>query len=385
MNKRVIDTLAPPIVDFKSRIKKMHGPVKMYDMSQAVPVFPTFEKIKEHLIDDIKNSVDIGFYTDVPGTKELKAELKSRHPLGSFFPDESICITVGANHAMYSAMLAMFNIGDRITLLEPCYFNFEMAARMLGLNFDMFQMDSENGFQLNANSLIKFLEETQSNGVVLISPNNPTGACYSREEMLKLLKWCSKNKVEVLLDETYWLFLEEDMHSQLGGYLNTCLSLVGSFSKCFSLTGYRVGYLVTRPEVYVHLMKIQDTLVICAPHVSQRAAYWGLKLCDKDVAEQRQILSKQRSMLNSVLSETKNFKLKSIGAFFAYVEHPWSGLSAVEAALKLYKETGIIGLPGSIFGPNQERFIRLAYANLSAEKELPEAMNELMKLDAKPV
>ena len=381
MNQLVIDTLTPPIVEFKSRIKKAVGPNITFDMSQAVPVFPTFKKINEHLIEDIKNLTDVGFYTDVPGTKELKDELKTRHPLGAFFPEASVCITVGANHAMYSAMLAMFNAGDRITLLEPVYFNFEMAARMLGLNFDMFPMDPANGFQLKADTLISFLRESKSKGVVLISPNNPTGACYSRDEMLTLLKWCRSNKVEILLDETYYLFLEEDMHSGLGEFLSSCLSLVGSFSKCFSLTGYRVGYLVTRPEVYTQLMKIQDTLVICAPHISQRAAYWGLKLCSEDVNEQRQILAKQRTMMKAAFIEFKNFKLKSIGVFFAYVEHPWEKLTATDATLKLYEHTGIVGLPGSIFGPSQEKFIRLAYANLSLARALPEALNALLNLD----
>lgn len=381
MNPVLADIAPPPIPFFKAKAKGRRSPALPYaDMTQAVPPFPTFSAIRECLKRDLDDP-EMSFYTDVPGLLSLREATAQRHPLAPKIHADQLLITCGANHAMYTALTLLFTIGDTVTLLEPYYFNHDMNLSLLGLKADRLALDPEQGFTLRAEAVIAHLQKTGSRGVILISPNNPTGATYSATAIETLVQWCAANQRQVILDETYLRFDPHHLQgSHLVPFLGNGLTLVGSFSKNFSMTGYRVGYLISSPEGITEACKIQDTMVICPPALGQRAALHGLELCDTDVAQVLNEFAHRRELLKQRTAPLRQFRLVSSGAYFGYLAHPFAELSSEAAALKLFDATGILGLPGEVFGQSQRGFIRLSFANLAVEP-LGEAMDRLVRYD----
>jgi len=371
----------PPILAFKkkaSAIEPKQGFV--FDMTQAVPSFPTFSKIIDHLRDELLKPEN-SFYSDVPGDIKLRSEIIKHHPCAKNLSPDDLIITAGANHAAYTALTLHFNIGDKILLPEPYYFNHDMALKMLGLESCHVKMDSANGFQLDADLMIEQFKKTKAKGLILVTPNNPTGVIYKSSEILKLLNWTSTKKIQIIIDETYMRFDKEHLHlSEISKFIGHGLSLVGSFSKTLSLTGYRVGYLIQGVNFFENVLKIQDTMVICAPTLAQKAALFGLKECDQDVQDQIDLINERQRILSESSKNWTRFKLCSFGAYFAFIQHPFEELSSEEAALKLFQETGILTLPGAVFGLGQSRFLRFAYANIH-KTELGTALKNLCDFD----
>ncbi len=380
INKKLFDIDSPPIPLFKEQTKNLRAKtVRTFDFTQAVPSFSTFPRIIDALAHDLKNT-EMSFYTDVPGLKDLREKMVQTHPMGAALTMENVLIAAGANQAMYMAMTLLFNIGDRVMLLEPYYFNHDMALKMLGLQPEYFSLPFENGFQLDVDKMISHMESADVRGLVLISPNNPTGASYPCHEIARLLRWTSMKGIEVILDETYLRFDPDlDNKSLMTPFLGNGLTCVGSFSKTCSLTGYRVGYFIGSPFQVQESCKIQDTMIICPAHLSQRAALHGLTLCEADIQSKVAETEKLGQMLKSRGKELNAVRLMSVGAFIAYLKHPYEA-DAEAAAKSLYQGARILVLPGTIFGASQKDFIRLSFANVN-EGSLSIALDQLIEYD----
>jgi aspartate/methionine/tyrosine aminotransferase len=372
--------ISPPIPEFLERIKTLEiGATNIFDMTQAVPSVPTPEKICSALANSLTES-DTSFYTAIEGLECLRLEIAKQHPLSSSLDIENIIITAGANHAMYTALQLFLKSGDKLGLIEPYYFNHDMAAKILGYE-PVYKSLENSGFDLVAQEIIDWIEASQVKAIILITPNNPTGAKYNSNEILSILKYTSKKQIEVIIDETYIAFDPNHLdHQLLSDYIGQGLTLVGSFSKTYSLTGYRVGYLISGRAEIQQALKIQDTLLICAPHLSQIAAYTALTECADFVEGAKRVIEEKTKFIVSQTKQLENFKIASVGAYFAYLKHPFLSLSSEDAAIKLFKNTGILSLPGSIFGASQSGYLRLAYCNLDMPT-LDKAVRALVKFD----
>ena len=380
MNTNLSQVSVPPIVDFRSRVKnRITKAPQVFDLTQAVPPFPVAPKIVSHLREALADP-SLGQYTDPNGLSELREAIAEKHVLGQLGPDQ-VLITAGGNNALYLALTLLFSPGEKVALLEPYYFNHEMAVRILGLNSTVFALDPERGFPLDAAKLIPFLQASGAKGVVLVTPNNPTGCCYRSQEILTLVEWASAHGVEVVIDETYGDFDPDHLRDpRLRNFLGKGLSLVGSFSKTMALAGYRIGYFIGSEYQTQEALKIQDTALICAPHVSQEAALFGIRNCAVEFLAVRNALSRQQQLLQSKRGLFRHFCISGLGPYFAFVRHPFESLGATDATLKWFEETGILGLPGSFFGTAQESYVRIAYSNIS-ERDLEEALDRWLKFD----
>jgi aspartate/methionine/tyrosine aminotransferase len=141
-----------------------------------------------------------------------------------------------------------------------------------------------------------------------------------------------------------------------------------SFSKVYALTGYRVGSIIAGASFIGQIEKIMDCISICAPRISQDAALFGLRELSPWAEHKRQVMAGRTLALRRAFARPGlNYSLASAGAYFAYVRHPFAGIPARTVAQRLAREQDLICLPGSMFGPGQERFLRLAFANVEAE------------------
>jgi aspartate/methionine/tyrosine aminotransferase len=141
-----------------------------------------------------------------------------------------------------------------------------------------------------------------------------------------------------------------------------------SFSKAYSLTGYRVGALAAGPDLLGAVAKAMDCVAICAPNIGQEAALFGLRRLSSWREEKRRMMLDRLSALRAAFrGNALGYRLISAGAFFAWVRHPFAGEAAPAVARRLADRHNLLCLPGTFFGPGQDGALRLAFANLPAE------------------
>ena len=173
-----------------------------------------------------------------------------------------------------------------------------------------------------------------------------------------------------MIDETYKDFRDGDAPAHpifsIDGWQDSFIHLY-SFSKAYAMTGYRVGAITASTRVLAEIEKIMDCLAICTTHISQRAALFALtKLEDWKRAKIAMMHGRLSALRQAFERQGLRYELVSSGALFAYVKHPFADETAKQVAMRLAGEHDLLCLPGSMFGPGQERYLRIAFANAEA-------------------
>ena len=216
---------------------------------------------------------------------------------------------------------------------------------------------------------------------MLVTPNNPTGAVYPPAALDAFFELARSRGVALVVDETYRDFLTEAVppHGLFGrdGWDETLVHLY-SFSKVYSLTGYRVGAVISGARLIGEIAKAMDCVSICAPRIAQDAALFGIENLADWRAEKRALMDARAEALRRAFSRNDlAYELISAGAFFAYLRHPFEGVPGAVIARRLADEQNVLSLPGAMFGPGQDEFLRFAFANLDAEW-MPELARRLV-------
>jgi aspartate/methionine/tyrosine aminotransferase len=214
------------------------------------------------------------------------------------------------------------------------------------------------------------LIDSNTRAIVLCSPNNPTGAIYPPHILLGFFEIARKHGVALVIDETYKDFRSgpQPPHPIFAqaGWQDAFIHLY-SFSKVFSMTGYRAGSIIAGTRVLGEIEKILDCMSICAPHISQRAALFGLNSLGRWKNEKIAMMGGRLEALQRAFKRPGlSYELVSSGALFAYVKHPFTEQTAKDVAIRLAGEHDVLCLPGSMFGPGQEEYLRIAFANAEA-------------------
>jgi aspartate/methionine/tyrosine aminotransferase len=208
--------------------------------------------------------------------------------------------------------------------------------------------------------------------IVLVTPNNPTGAVYPSEIVERFADLCRRRGIRLVLDETYRDFRPEALarpHELFrnADWADTLIQLY-SFSKSYCVPGHRAGAIVAGRALMPELTKILDCLQICASRVGQAALAWGIPNLGTWRDQNRATMNRRGESCRSAFADLEGagWRLDSQGAYFAYLRHPFRSRSAFDVAEKLAIERGVVTLPGSAFGPGQEDYLRLAFANVDA-------------------
>jgi hypothetical protein len=215
----------------------------------------------------------------------------------------------------------------------------------------------------------------RTRAILLVSPSNPTGTVIPPDLLREFYFLARQHRIALVLDETYSDFVEgmphdlftlEDWHSSL--------VQVMSFGKSYALTGYRAGLLAAAPAFIEQALKLQDTMTVCQPRITQLALQYGLERLDEWVAANRLMMSLRHNLfVNEFTLPGNRFRLVASGSFFAWVRHPFAGRTGREVARRLAVESGLLTLPGEVFGPGLEGYLRLAFGNIR-DKAIPEAV-----------
>ena len=205
---------------------------------------------------------------------------------------------------------------------------------------------------------------------MLCSPNNPTGAIYPPEVIAGFFALARARGIALVMDETYKDFRggPAPAHGIFAdpGWEDSFIHLY-SFSKAYAMTGYRMGSVTASAPVLAEIEKILDCLAICPTHISQRAALFALTSLEGWKTKKIATMQDRLTALRQAFARPGlRYELISSGALFAYVKHPFTGETAKQVAVRLAGEHDLLCLPGSMFGPGQESYLRIAFANAEA-------------------
>ncbi|MBK5274289.1 MAG: aminotransferase [Desulfuromonadales bacterium] len=372
VNAHIRSVHFPPISEVKGWLatRPGNGP-ELIDLCQAVPDYAPAAELTAHLatlLDDpliSKYSPDEG----LPEVREAVCRYYQRKYGASITP-ASLCLTIGASQAFWLAIVTLCQAGDEVVLQAPCYFDHAMALEMMGIRA-VFAPFDEAAAGLPSPDVIEALITPRTRAVLLVTPSNPTGAITSPELLDELYALAQRRKIALILDETYNEFIPGGTRPH-GLFTRTGwgdhLVQVASFGKTFALTGYRAGLLAASPEFIHQALKAQDTMAVCQPRITQQAVWYGLDHLDAWVAANRDMMTRRHDLFRSEFMKPGNpFQLAASGAFFGWVRHPFTGLTGRQVAKRLVDEAGILCLPGEVFGPGLEGYLRLAFGNIRQE------------------
>ncbi|MGI9405412.1 MAG: aminotransferase [Hyphomicrobiaceae bacterium] len=373
-NPAVADLTAPPIPlvqGWAGTYAGQHGP--LIDLSQAVPGYPPHPDLLANLA---QCAADPGLagYGDIEGEANLREAFAAYTSLelGADIKSENIQITAGCNQAFVIAMLVAAAAGDRVLLTNPCFFNHEAALKMIGLEPRFVDCRAADGFVPDAAAIAQAIDRDGIRVVALVTPNNPTGAAYPDACLHDIQAVCAERGVWLVIDETYADFLPSGTaprHQLLntpGWEKNTIL--LYSFSKTYCIPGHRVGAITAGADVIVQATKVMDNLQICAPRHAQAALADALTGLTRWRHANTTEIARRADAFRSALADVPAWKITALGAYFAYVQHPFDDRSSMTVAENLAREAGIVCLPGTFFGDGQESFLRMAFANVDADQ-----------------
>lgn len=364
----------PPISAVKEWLAGRTFPPEqpLVDLCQAVPDYAPAPQLVDHLrplLDDPQTSR----YSPDEGLPEARAAvaawLARRYGAG---PEAGeVCLTIGASQAFWLALLTLCRAGDEVVLQLPAYFDHPMALAALGITPVYAPFDVARGGVPDPD-VIAALITPRTRALLMVSPSNPAGAVIPPAVIAELFDLARRHDIALLLDETYNAFLPPGAapHALFGrpGWQEHFVH-IASFGKTFALTGYRAGALVAGPAMIRQALKIQDTMAVCQPRLTQHAITFGCERLDDWVAANAAMMQRRHDGFVALFTSPGNpFELVASGAFFAWIRHPWPGLSGWEAARRLAFDANLICLPGEAFGPGMEPYLRLALGNLPFER-----------------
>ena len=288
-----------------------------------------------------------------------------------------IVVTAGGNLAFVNAVLAIADPGDEVILQAPYYFNHEMAVVLAGCRPVVVSTDDR--YQLKVDAIAGAITP-RTRAVVTISPNNPTGAVYPEADLRAVNALCAARGVWHIHDEVYEYFTYGAPHFSPGsipGADRHTISLY-SLSKAYGFASWRIGYMVVPEALWTAVNKIQDTLLICAPHVSQAAAVGALSAgrawCDQHVARlapvRQQVLARLAGLAG--LAEAPS----ADGAFYCLLR-VHTALDAMPLAERLVREHKVATVPGTAFGLTNGTYLRISYGALAPDT-VDEGMERLV-------
>lgn len=369
----------------ESTIRKMTRISNQYGAINLSQGFPDFDPPKE-ILEELQRAAIEGphQYAVTWGAQDFREALaeKQEHFMGiKIDPNENIVVTCGSTEAMMTAMMSICEVGDKVAIFSPFYENYAADTILCGAQpiyiplkppaFDFDREALEAAFKAGAKAL------------VLCNPSNPIGKVFTKEELLDIAKIVEKYDAYVITDEVYehivYAPYKHTYFASLPGMFERTISC-SSLSKTYSITGWRLGYVIAPKEIINQCKKVHDFLTVGAAAPLQRAAIVGLKFGDDYYEELTKIYTEKRELFLKGLDQIGLRYFKPEGAYYVMVDISQFGVASDnEFAEKLIKEVGVAGVPGSsFFREDVNQYIRFHYAKKA--ETLEKALEKLKQI-----
>lgn len=320
-------------------------------------------------------------YTDMAGTPELREELSAKFKRDSGMdvnPDEEIVVTSGAVEGLAAVFMTLISPGDEVVVPAPYFPVYDDQIKMAGGIVRTVPTKIENGFRPDPADMERAV--TSKTKIIMInSPNNPTGATSTRAELEAIAEIAKSRDIAVLSDECYEKFSydESTPHISIASLpgMKERTFTVSAASKTFSMTGWRVGWLVIPPGTKKFIMKSHQGMVTCSNSFAQAGVAEALRSAWPEVEKMITEYKARRDLMVGMLSEISGINVPMPrGAFYAFPDISGLGLPSVEFCARLLSETGVATVPGQPFGA-PDGYMRLTYCR--PRNEIKEALEKM--------
>lgn len=353
----------------------------LINLSIGDPDLTTDERIINAAFGDARDGHT--HYTDSFGDLEL------REAIIDFYSEKykyevslgECMVTTSACHAMWLVMETILDDGDEVIIHEPYFTPYVQQIKLAGGIPVPVVTREENAFQLDVADLEKAITE-RTKAIIINTPNNPTGTCFSRETLEAIAAVAKKHDILIVSDDIYTAFSYAEPFipmTTIDGMRDRTIT-IGSFSKDFCMTGWRIGYILA-PEYIVKTVKnVNENNVFTAPSISQRAAIHALRMRSE---VQPPIIDEYRKRTYYACERIGKLKNMTVlpprGSLYLFVNIKGTGLSSAEATKRLLEEAHVLVVPGNAFGDSGEGYLRLALT-VPVDK-LEEAFDRISKME----
>ncbi|MBT4433108.1 pyridoxal phosphate-dependent aminotransferase [Candidatus Falkowbacteria bacterium] len=378
MFERTKNIKLSPIKEMELRASKIPGVVSL---AQGIPSFDTDDFIKEKAIEAIKKG-RVAKYSLSPGLPELREAVEeSLAEEGMFYDfDSEIIITAGAIEAITATLIAILNQGDEVLIPTPTYTSYQETIKVAGGTPVFVDLIEEEGWAFSIKNFEHKIS-SKTKAIFFCNPNNPTGTIYTKKQLFDLAELAKKHNLFIITDEVYkdFIYTDEDFFTLAQiPELRKKVIRIFSFSKGNAMTGWRVGFLHSDSSIVKEILKIHDSLVTCAPVVSQYAALGALE-ADKNVVEYyKQEYLKRRKLICDRLDILKDIfsYQKPNSSYFVFPKYK-TGEDSKTFAVNLLEKARVAVVPGVAFGPNGEHHVRMSFGR--TEEDINKAFNRMEK------
>lgn len=304
--------------------------------------------------------------------EEISRYLSNRFDL-SYSPDNELIVTVGASQALDIAIRAIVNPGEEVIIPEPCFVAYDALVSLAGGIPVHVHTTADKGFKATAADFEAAVTE-KTKAILICSPSNPTGSVYSKEELNEIAEFAKKHDVIVLADEIYAELTYDEEFTSIAALpgMKERTVVISGFSKAFAMTGWRLGFAAAPSLLRDAMLKIHQYAMMCAPAMAQFAALEGLKNGMEDVEKMKKSYRRRRNLFVESLNEIGLSCHHPGGAFYAFPSIKSMGMSSEQFAEELLTQEKVAVVPGSVFGPSGEGYIRCSYA--TSIEQLQEAL-----------
>lgn len=346
--------------------------IDVVDLTAGEPHFPTPQHIKDAGIAAIQ--ANFTKYTAAAGTAELRDAIVHRHNVDfdSDYRREEVIASVGGKHALFNAIQVLVDHGDEVILPVPYWVSFKDIVRYAGGHCVLLEADEAQGFRVTA-EMVAHLVTDRTKAIILNSPSNPSGAVMSAEDMAEVMRLAHQRGIWVLSDECYVYLNYTGKNFSLGSLreYKERLVVLGSLSKTYAMTGWRLGYALSPAAVTSAMAKLQSQSTSNPTSIVQKAAVAAIKGSQECVEEmRREYIELRNHVVHGLRAIPGVTCTMPEGAFYAYPNiSSFFGRGGVKSASdvagRLLREAHVATVPGEGFGTTDH--LRISYATSKAE------------------
>jgi aminotransferase len=360
-----------------TRLALQHNAI---NLAQGFPDFPCPAELKAAACKAVNE--DYNQYAITWGAQDLRTALAARvkqYNGMAFDPETEVTVTCGSTEAMMASMLAVIQPGDEVIVPEPFYENYGPDAQISGAVPRYIQL--EDDFSIDEEAW-KAAFTKKSRAIILNTPNNPTGKVFSRAELSFIADLCNDHNIVAITDEIYeHILYDGKKHISIGALegMRDRTITIGSFSKTYSVTGWRVGYALAGREITSRLRKIHDFLTVGAPAPLQHACVAALSLPESYYRELAHDYDRKRKILYNGLRKAGFSCRLPEGAYYIFTDIAEFGMTDTDFARNLVEKAGVAAVPGSsFFHSGGETKLRFTFSK--KDETLVEACRRLEKV-----
>ncbi len=342
---------------------------EIISFSIGEPDFPT----PAHIVEAAKKALDAGYtkYTGSAGIPDLREAIAEKSVKDNGIPAKPENVLVSpTKHCIYIAVSSLVEAGDEVVIPDPCWISYEPIVRLAGGKPVLVKATEDTEFELSPDAVAEAVNP-RTRMIIINSPSNPGGCVFSRETMKGLADICRDHDMYMVSDEIYEKLIYEGKHhspASFDGMFERTVTVNG-FSKTYSMTGWRVGWLVADKLLLSEFTKVQEHTITCCASFVQRAAVAALRGPTEPIEAMRREFLARRDLMAAKLRELGVFDFKvPNGAFYFFPRYSMK-MDSRSLAEKLLKEANVALTPGADFGPAGENHLRFSYATSRQEIE----------------